>query len=1025
MRQILSILLILVCLCLPVKAQQHTTTSTTSTQVAKINIRGTVFENETLDPLEGASVKVTDADGKMIAGAMTKKNGQFVLPDVPTGDYTMSVSFMGYKTQTFKLTLPKKSGNFKVNDVMMREDAKMLAETVVTGKLPEMTVVEDTVVYNADAFKLPDGALVEDLVKKLPGIVVEDDGSYTYNGKTISQVLVDGKEFFGNNQNMVLKNLPAEIIEKVKAYEKKSDQARITGIDDGNERTVLDLTVKKDRKKGWFGNVEAGYGTHNRYTGRLNLNRFVGDQKFAIVGNGNNNGGNGMTDNQSGGATMNIQKETLELNGSVSGNFSQGRNQSWSNSQNFELSSPKYNNNHNWSGNNNKGFNGQYKVEWKPDSTWNILFRPEFSLNRNRSHNDSESAQFKEDPYLDLYESDDPLADWRRLEDDYDIGINHRRSSSHTQSKNLNGSGNLQINKRLAKPGRNVTLNLNGSYGQNTNENNSYSQTDYLQSIANEMGVLIDDSIYHKVMFNHNPSNNYNLSAQMGYSEPIGRQIYLQLTYRFNYRFQDNKRNPLSIFDHYYDDMTGMWLNPAFGYESGAINLDNYRDFYDSPYVVSDTLQSGYTTSRNLNQEIRGQIRINRTKYQLTVGGNLQPQYQVLDWKKGTKHVERSRTIFNASPNINFRYMFSRQEQFNFRYNGNTGQPSIQDMIPGVLSDNDPLNIRYGNPDLKPSFSQNLNMDYRRTVVDAQRTNSINVQYRLTQNSTTNRTEYNEETGGRVSMPVNVNGNWSGSVSYNFNTALGEKKHWRIDNQLGGNMGNNVGYQYNSKQKETVRTRTRNSRINERLRISYRHDWESEWQLETGVSGNARYNINRSTNPNATNLDIWNFGTNFNFHLTAPWGMQFNTDVSQNSRRGYADKAANTNKWIWNASISQRLLQRKLTLTLRAVDILDQRDDINRNVGATSRTDSHSEMVSSYVMFTVNYRFGKFGGKNANKRNREQTDEGEQRQRPEGEGRERGSEGRERGGNGGNFGGNRGGFGGGFGGPGGGGGGRM
>ena len=180
---------------------------------------------------------------------------------------------------------------------MMRENVTVMKEAVVTASLPEMTVVDDTVMYNADAYKLEEGAMVEELIKKLPGVVEDENGGYTFNGKTVSQILVDGKEFFGNNRNMVLQNLPAEIVDKVKAYDKKSDRARITGIDDGEERTVLDLAIKKNRKRGFFGNVDGAYGTKDRYNGRANFNRFIGDQKFSIIGNGNNSNGDGMTDN--------------------------------------------------------------------------------------------------------------------------------------------------------------------------------------------------------------------------------------------------------------------------------------------------------------------------------------------------------------------------------------------------------------------------------------------------------------------------------------------------------------------------------------------------------------------------------------------------------------------------------------------------------------------------------------------------------------------------------------------------------
>ena len=990
--------------------------------VQTLNIRGTVYDSQSLQTLPGAQIKLAKEDGTLVAGAATNDKGQYLLQKIPTGTYRLNISYIGYKAQNFTITLPKKSGNFKVSDVLLKENATMMQETVIEGKMAEMTVVDDTVMYNADAFKLPDGAVVEELIKKLPGITIDDDGNYIFNGKKVSQFLVDGKEFFGGNRDLILKNLPAEIVDKVKAYDKKSDRARITGIDDGDEETVLDLIIKQGMKKGWFGNFEGGYGVpSDRYQGRLNVNYFKGDNKFGLVGNGNNTGGNGMNDQQSAGLTLNIQKTKLDQNGSVTGNFSQSRSQSWSNSQNFELSSPKYNNSHSWSGNNNNSLNMRYKLEWRPDSSWNFLFQPDVQWSKGSSHNDSESAQFNENPY-DY--SDDPLADWRKLEDDYNIGINHRRSTSRNENDRFNVNASLQINKRLGKPGRNITLNLSGGYGNQGTESTNYSQTDYLQSIRNQMIVDgqtvyidVEDSVYHKVQFNNNPSINYNYTAQLGYSEPIADQTYLQLNYRFNYRYQDNKRNIRAIYDNFFDDF-GNFVQPPFGNLPGMINVDNYRDFYDSNYVKDDTLQLGYTTNSYINQELRAQIRLNRTKYELTVGGNVQPQYNKVDNVRGKDgsqmNLHTSRTVWNASPNVNFRYKFSRQETFNFRYSGSTGQPNITDMVDGVLSDNDPLNIRLGNPNLKPSFSHNINADYRTTNIESQRTHSINGQFRLTQNSTTQKTEYNEETGGRVSQPVNVNGNWSGSLSYNFNTALGEAKHWRISNDMSGNFNNNIGYQYNAKEKETIKTRTNTYRLQDRIRLTYRHDWESGWQLETTAGANANYNINRSTNPNANNLNIWTFGGNFNTHLTFPWNMQFNTDISTTARRGYADKSANTTRTIWNASISQRLLPKRiLTLTLKWVDILSQRDDLNRNVSALSVSDSHSEMVSSYVLFTANLRFGLFGSRSGrSSRNRGGDDTPKVEIVPDGGGRSAGNAGGGaptggRGGNGG--GGNRGG----------------
>ena len=912
-------------------------------QAAKLNIRGTVYENQSLDPMIGAAVKLYNERDSMIAGNSTGQNGQFLLPSIPAATYTMRVTYMGYKEQKFKLTLPNRSGNFKVADIMMREDATVMAEAVVEGKLPEMTVIDDTVAYNADAFKLPDGSMVEDLIKKLPGIVQDENGGFTFNGKAISQILVDGKEFFGNNRNLVLQNIPAEIIDKVKAYERKSDMARITGIDDGNERTVLDLAVKKDRKKGFFGNADGSYGTHDRYSGRMNFNSFRGDQKFSFVGNGNNTNGNGLSDNQQLGTTMNWQNKKLELNGSLDGRFQQSSSASESNSQNFEMKNSAYSASRNSSSNRSGNLNFQYKVEWKPDSTWNILFRPEFSYGRNSGDNRSESATWNDDPFQ---LSPTPLNDYKQLASR--IGVNHRMGAGWNASHNINASASVQINKRFKKPGRNITFNFGGGYGDSNSESNNYSQTDYYLI----KGFLGNDSTYHKVQYNRGPQFNYNFNARVSYSEPIAFQTFLQLSYNYRYNFRDNRRDVRSIFDPY-NDMLG-------------VGIDNYDQFYDypDPYVVADKQQCSYTNNINQNHDLRLQVRFNRTKYQLTIGANLQPQVSRVQYEKGKIDTLLTRTVFNTSPVINFRYKFSRQEQLDLRYNAETGQPNITDMIPDTLSDANPLNIRIGNAELKPSFTQNISFSYNKSIPELQRSFAAGLQFHTTRNATTNRTEYDEVTGGRVSMPVNVNGNWNGSANFNFNTALDKGKHWRVSTDTSTGVSQNKGYLYRSQDKATVENRTTNANFNQRLRLTFRRDWESGWQVEANTSGGFGYNLSRSNNATASNLDHHNFNYGGSFVITTPWGMTISSDIQEQSRRGYSDAAMNTNHLIWGGTISQRFLPyRQLTISLRAVDILNERDDINRNISATSRTDTKNEMVRSYVLLSANWRFGRFGGR--------------------------------------------------------------
>jgi len=257
-----------------------------------------------------------------------------------------------------------------------------------------------------------------------------------------------------------------------------------------------------------------------------------------------------------------------------------------------------------------------------------------------------------------------------------------------------------------------------------------------------------------------------------------------------------------------------------------------------------------------------------------------------------------------------------------------------------------------------------VQFEYRRTVNEKQRTSALNLQFHTTRNSTTNRTEYNEQTGGRVSMPVNVNGNWSASASFNFNTALDTKKWWRINSNTDLRTARNIGYLYRSQDKTTVENHTQSGNFNQRLRLTFRRDWESKWQVEANVSGRFSYNLNRSNNATASNLDHHEFRYGGSFQITTPWGMTIGSDIEQQSRRGYSDEAMNTNHLIWNGSISQRFLPfRQLTLSLRAVDILGQRDDVNRAVSAVSRVDTQTEMVRSYVLLSAYWRFGRFGGR--------------------------------------------------------------
>lgn len=935
-----------------------------------LEVRGSVYERETLDPMPGAAVQLFNHENKVLKTSTTNDKGQFHLSKIPSGDYTVKVSFMGFQTQTFSLKLPKKNGNYRTADVLLREQTQMLAETVVTAKAVEMTVVEDTIQFNAAAFTVPEGSVVEELIKKLPGVELDDDGNITVNGKNVSQILVDGKEFFGNDRSITLKNLPADIVDKIKTFEKKSDNARITGVDDGEETTVLDLTIKKDKKRGWFGNVDGGYGTHNRYEGRVMVNRFVGDRRFSLVGNANNLRRGGRQANQSGGFNYNEKTEKLEMSGNVRLNGGQTKENSWSVTQSFENKDAAFSNRRSSSRGNNMGLNMDFKLEWRPDTMTHILVQPRLNIGRNRSRSMSEYASFSDDPYA-VDGITDPLSQVDDLKDL--IGVNHNVNANRNEGKSMSGNLSLLYNRRLAKPGRNVGVRVDGGFGENGNSSSSYSQIDYYQILA----MTGEDSVYHKVQYNNSPNSNHNVGVNVSYNEPLSQNTFLQFSYNFNYRYQDNNREVESLFD------------PRIGQLGvSALNFNDYR-----AYASDDVEQCRFVENKYYNHNIRVQMRLNRTKYNLTFGVNVQPQTSIVEYTKGFKDYDIRRTVVNAAPAIDYRYRFSRQEQFRFTYRGNSGQPGITDLIPDTLDNANPLNVRLGNAELKPSFTHNVEANYNKFVTDVERNYTAKLNFRTTQNAVSNRTEYNPITGGRISKPENINGNWNAGGNFNFNTAFADKR-FKFNTNTSANYTNAVGYVYRSQEKETVKNKTGNLSLYEAVRATFRNEW-----LDVSLNGSIRYNHSKSTATSATQLDTYYFNYGGNAVVKLPWDMEISTDITNNSRRGFSEATMNTDELLWNVRIAQRFLKgNAATVSFRWYDILNRRSDVNRNITAFSRTDSSNEGVYSYCMLNFSYRFNFFGGR---RQGGMENESGGRFERGRSEGRNRGQGGGPRGGFGG------------------------
>ena len=927
-------------------------------------VSGAIIDRDTKDPVEQVTVQLLKTDSTYVTGAISNEKGLFHLNAPENGKYLLKITSVGYKP-TVKRVVIEQDKNLALGNVVIGADAIMLKGAVVTAMAQKVTLKEDTFVYNSAAYRTPEGSVVEELVKRLPGAEVSDDGTIKINGKEVKKILVDGKEFMTGDTKTALKNLPTSIIDKIKAYDEKSDLSKVTGIDDGEEQTVLDFNVKKGMNKGLMSNIDLGIGNKDRYSARGMGGYFNSNNRFMLFGNANNTsdrgfggggprrgfgGGNGLNASKMLAANYNYEeKNKFKFNTSLRWNHSDGDVWSRRSSENFLGSSSSFSNSLNQSFSRSDSWNGNIRLEWMPDTMTNILFRPSISWTTNDSRSTGISASYNQDPYQ---YSDDPLSD-EGIEkmDEVDAVINRQKSVSLSNSKNNNIRGMLQLNRKLNNKGRNVTLRMDAKYTDKDSKSISL-QNAHLYLVQNEAGL---DSTYQTNRYNLTPSKDYSYSAQATYSEPLWKATFLQFSYKFTYSYSKSDRSTYDFSKYSFDG-----INPEYGAWGNYLGrldgeLGDYRD---------DKL-SRYSEYRNYTHDIQVMMRFVRQKYNLNFGVMIQPQRSKFIQDYQGKYVDTVRTVTNVSPTLDFRYRFSKMSNLRVNYRGTTSQPSISQLL-DITDNNDPLNISKGNPGLKPSFTQNFRLFYNNFVQNHNKGVMTYINFSTTSNSISNKVTYDETTGGRITRPENINGNWNVMGAFMFNCSIDSAGVWNINTDTNLGYNHYVSYLSLDKSQDSQKNTTQNTTWNERLSLSYRNDW-----LELSLDGTLAYNHAKNKLQPNSNLDTWQFSYGPSMTLTAPWGTSLNTSLSCSSRRGYSDASMNTDEFVWNAQLSQGFLKGKpLTVMLQFYDLLHQQSTFSRAISSVSRTDTEYNAINSYAMLHVVYRMNLFGGKDARKENR-------------------------------------------------------
>ncbi|MDD4800158.1 MAG: TonB-dependent receptor [Proteiniphilum sp.] len=894
------------------------------------SISGKLIDKKTEEPVALANVRILrQGDSTFVTGKATDDKGLFTIP-VNRGQYIVQVSYIGYHNEYRNVAVTAEHSRVQLGSIFLTSDNILLSETVVTAKAAEITVRGDTLEYNADSYKVTESAVVEDLLKKMPGVEIDSEGKITVNGKEITKILVDGEEFFSDDPKVASKNLPARMVDKLQILERKTEQAKMTGFDDGEEENVINLTVRPGMKEGLFGNAFAGYGSKERYEGNAMVNYMKDKDQYTFLGGINNTNNAGFSDlatamfgnmgghgrrggfggksgiSTSGNTGGNFSKQftpQLKLGGNIRYGFTDTHVDSDVFTQHILSAGNTLEDERNRSKNKSHNFGMDFRLEWEPDSATRIIFRPAFSLSNNRRR---ESGDF--------FTENELTGDT----------INYGDSEYSSKGDGKDFSFNLDASRELGKEGRILSLQLRAQGGDSENKGTNLSGTFYN---GNRDDDLIDQRFT-------NTNQNRSWRGYLSYVEPLGDSHYLQLAYQYNTNNSDSDR-------------------------------DTRKKDDNGNYTVLDTDYSKRLENNFVSQEIEANFKGVRENYDYMFGFSMQPSSSRSKTFVGTNlKDDGEQKVINYSPMAQLNYRWSRTHNLRLRYFGNTDQPSLAQLSP-VKDVSNPLNISYGNPDLKPSFEHRLHIRYQRSNPEKASSFHTFLNAGFMTNDIVSATYTNVNSGRRVNTYRNVEGNWNVNGRMMFNVPLGNIK-FSIFSMSFASYSNTSGYTKSSveeldieKIEFTGEDKNTNKRMSlmEVLGLNFRSD-----QFDFAVRGNVNYNNVTNSLEGQQNQNYLNYGGNASTSVYLPWDLTLESDVNYSTNSGYAD-GFKQNEWLWNASLQKAIFKQKNgTIRFKIYDILQQRSNISRSVTSNYIRDTTTNTLTSYFMVHFVYRFNLFKG---------------------------------------------------------------
>ncbi|MDA3616280.1 outer membrane beta-barrel protein [Polluticaenibacter yanchengensis] len=877
------------------------------------SIKGTVKDTTASMNLESASINLLDQqDSSLISFTRSKADGTFLISKLKSGKYILTITYTGYKRLDKNVEITDAQPEVDLGAIQMQFQST-LDDVVVTAA--PIVIKGDTVEYDANSFKVnKPNAVVEDLFKRLPGLEVEKDGTIKANGQEVKRIMVDGKQFFANDPKLASKNLQADMVKKVQVFEKKSDKAEFTGIDDGESEPTINLTLKEDKRNGIFGRVSAGAGANLstndndfRYQGNTNINSFKKGEQISLIGQANNvnqqnfsltdalNGGasfgtssQGITGTQAIGLNYNnFKKSNLEFTGSYFFNGTQFDNNTEKHRQNFIADSSQYYNEFSNSSRDNNNHRLNFAVDWKIDSMNSIKITPSFTYQTTNSVTDR------------IYET---LGD--------KLGLLTDGSASTTNKNNgYTFSGTALYRRKFQRKGRTFSAQLVMG--------NNRSDADGTQlSVINNYLTGGSNTNINQVNSALNKSLTYNITGT--FTEPVSKKSLLEMS-----AYRNNNSNTSDRKTYDYNPLTNQF---------DLIN-DNLTNYLDNSYS---------NTGAGLN------LKTYLTGWNYTIGAKA--QYSELSSLLAGKSDPIKYTFFNILPSAQLQISKNRYRTLRVNYNGTTSQPSVRQLQP-IEDISDPLNIIQGNPDLKQSFSNNLRVMYNSFDPFTMKSFFATLSARQTFNDIVSN-DMISASGARKTTYLNVNGtyNLNGSMNYGFPVKIGAEKA-KINLRTGANYIKNINMQ------NSLENKIKNLSINQNVSATYNLKEIMDFSAGGGINwSNAKYSLQPQQNTN-----YYTYTGTFDYNLYIPNVINFGTDVDYIANTGRA-AGYNTKFTLWNMYVSKNFLKsKKAEVKFSVNDILNQNKGITRNSNANYIEDINYLVLKRYFLVTLTYNLSKFG----------------------------------------------------------------